>query len=343
MYREFSIRSIHAVPRSMRSARPTRNSRRDMPSLALVGLIVRDTASSGRTALSTCSGVNGESVNGLLIVMWLTDVIRYCNMDFALMSTLMLSFAAGITRFLISYDIACQWHKHLQERLNWYNSFPPLLLAALKYWMVAVPKFHLPGHGNECQLKYNLAYTKWAGRMDGERIEAGWAQTIPMATWTRESGPYARRAILDDHWNASNWRKVLGLREYPQSSYLPLWPDALLQARSSTGIFGDPSHGAKLNGTQQTSCLRASQRTSSTSGARCGKPSTLTPPIQTHTRKPKIVRFLQLITPFPSYSILRSHHGRIEAGASQGGSKASPQRGGCTTPYFRKLFFPHGD
>lgn len=50
--------------------------------------------------------------------------------------------------------------------------------------------------------------------MDGERIEAGWAQTNSMATWTRESGPNARRAILDDHWNASNWRKVIGLREY---------------------------------------------------------------------------------------------------------------------------------
>jgi hypothetical protein len=76
-----------------------------------------------------------------------------------------------------------------------------------------VPKFHLPGHGIGCHLDYNLAYTKWAGRMDGERIEAGWAQTAPMATWTRESGPNARRGILDDHWNASNWRKVLRLRK----------------------------------------------------------------------------------------------------------------------------------
>lgn len=140
---------------------------------------------------------------------------RYCNMDFALMSTLILSLIAGITRVLVSYDIACQWWKNFFERLNGYDAFPPLPLSQLKYWKVAVPKFHLPGHGNECQLRYNLAYTKWAGRMDGERIEAGWAQTVPMATWTRESGPYARRAILDDHWNASNWRKLLGMREYP--------------------------------------------------------------------------------------------------------------------------------
>ncbi|KAF9781860.1 hypothetical protein BJ322DRAFT_1010483, partial [Thelephora terrestris] len=137
---------------------------------------------------------------------------RYCNMDFALMSTLVPSLNAGITRILISYDIACQWHKNFQARLKTYNAFPPLQLSALTYWKVVVPKFHLPGHGQECQLSYNLAYTKWAGRTDGERIEAGWAQVAPMATWTRESGPNARRGILDDHWNAGNWSKTLKLR-----------------------------------------------------------------------------------------------------------------------------------
>lgn len=154
------------------------------------------------------------------VSMPLIDTIRYSNMDFALMSSLTPSLDAGISRVLISYDIACQWHKNLQLRLAKYNAFPALQLSALKYWRVAVPKFHLTGHGTECQLSYNLAYIKWAGRMDGERIEAGWAQTNPMATWTRESGPNARRGILDDHWNASNWRKLLGLREYSNFLFL---------------------------------------------------------------------------------------------------------------------------
>jgi len=141
------------------------------------------------------------------------DVIRYSNMDFELMSTLTPSLDAGISRVLVSYDIACQWHKNLQSRLDNYSASPSLQLSNLKYWKVAVPKFHLPAHGTECQLLYNLSYIKWAGRMDGERIESGWAQTNPMATWTRESGPNTRRSILDDHWNAGNWRKLLGLRE----------------------------------------------------------------------------------------------------------------------------------
>jgi len=136
-------------------------------------------------------------------------------MDLALICSLAPSLRAGISRVLLSYDIGCQWHKNLPLRLASYDVSPPLHLANLKYWKVVVPKFHLPGHGTECQLLYNLAYVKWAGRMDGERIEAGWALTAPMATWTRESGPFARRGILDDHWSADNWRKLLGLRECP--------------------------------------------------------------------------------------------------------------------------------
>jgi len=132
-------------------------------------------------------------------------------MDLALICSLGPSLRAGISRVLLSYDIACQWNKNLPSRLASYNVSPPLELP--KYWKVVVPKFHLPGHGTECQLLYNLAYTKWAGRMDGERIESGWSLTNPMATWTRESGPNARRGILDDHWNADNWRKLLRLCE----------------------------------------------------------------------------------------------------------------------------------
>ena len=131
-------------------------------------------------------------------------------MDLTLISTLMPSLDAGISRVLVSYNIGCQWEKNLQLRLDSY-AVPTPQISALEYWKVVVPKFHLSGHGAKCQVKFNLGYTKWAGRMDGERIEAGWAQSTSMATWTRESGPNARRNILDNHWNAANWRKLLGL------------------------------------------------------------------------------------------------------------------------------------
>lgn len=135
-------------------------------------------------------------------------------MDAALWSTLTPSLKAGITRILISYDIGCQFCKNLQFRLDSYAAFASIKLDDLDYCKIVVPKFHLEGHGTECHILFNPAYTKWAGRMDGERIEGSWAQTIGMATWTRESGPFARRNILDDHWNAFNWSKLLGLRMF---------------------------------------------------------------------------------------------------------------------------------
>jgi len=183
----------------------------------LVRSTVPDTVSSDRTVLSTYSEVNGKfpTDNHYPVAMKLNDMTSYSNMDFALMSALVPSLNSGISRVLVSYDIGCQWGKHLQGRLDSYTAFPPIKLSNLKYWRVAVPKFHLSGHGDECQVPFNLAFMKGAGRVDGERIEAGWAQTNSMATWTRESGPNARRDILDDHWNASNWQKVLGLGESP--------------------------------------------------------------------------------------------------------------------------------
>ena len=130
------------------------------------------------------------------------------------MSSLAPSLDARISQILVLYDIVCQWHKNFQSWLMNYNAFPPLQLSTLKYWRVAVPKFHLPGHGTNCQLSYNLAYIKWAGQMDGKCIEVGWVQTSPMATWTQESGLNTCRGILDDHWNAGNWQKLLGLHEF---------------------------------------------------------------------------------------------------------------------------------
>jgi hypothetical protein len=147
-------------------------------------------------------------------------------MDFALLSTLLPSIKQGITRVLVSYDIGCQWDKKLQTRISQYSTSATFKLSSLNYWKVVVPKFHLSGHGQSCQLGYNINYTKGAGRMCGEGIESGWSQSGSMVIWTRENGPNARRAVLDGHWGESNWQKLLGLRmslprcRFPRSDFL---------------------------------------------------------------------------------------------------------------------------
>lgn len=132
-------------------------------------------------------------------------------MDFALLSTLLPSVAQGISRVLVSYDIGCQWDKKLQARISQYSTSATFELSSLNYWRVVVPKFHLSGHGQGCQLGYNINFTKGAARMCGEGIESGWSQSGNLAIWTRENGPNARRAILDSHWGECNWQKLLGL------------------------------------------------------------------------------------------------------------------------------------
>ena len=142
-------------------------------------------------------------------------------MDFALLSMLLPSLNDGISHVLVSYDIRCQWVKNLQSCISLYPISESLNLSSLSYWRVVVPKFHLSGHGESCQVAYNLNYTKGAGHMDGEHIEGGWSLSGNMAVWTHKNGPNARRAILDNHWGSLNWQKLLGLCKFLLASGLP--------------------------------------------------------------------------------------------------------------------------
>ena len=137
----------------------------------------------------------------------------YANMDLALLSTLKLAVKASITHALISCDIGYQWSKNLKKHIPLYPISSSFDLSSLSYWCVVVPKFHLAGHRTDCQLKFNINFTQGAGRMTGEMIESGWAQSGSMAIWTHESGPFARHAVLDNHWSSENWRKLHRLCE----------------------------------------------------------------------------------------------------------------------------------
>ncbi|KAH8110267.1 hypothetical protein DFH11DRAFT_1547578 [Phellopilus nigrolimitatus] len=117
---------------------------------------------------------------------------------------------ALVTLTLVTYDIACQWSKKLSARVREY----PLHLQAAFFYMivnVAVPKFHLKGHGQPCQSPYSLNLLRHSARTDGEGIERGWSHINPIAMATREMGPGFRHDTIDDHWSAWNWHKIIGL------------------------------------------------------------------------------------------------------------------------------------
>lgn len=129
-------------------------------------------------------------------------------MDYIFLSSLI---GAMVTWLLVSYDISCQWSKKLRSRVS---AFPSelqrafLLLITLRF---AVPKFHLPAHGDSCQSVFSLNYLPYTARTDGEGIERGWSHINPVAMSTREMGPGFQHDTLDVHWSALNWRKIVGL------------------------------------------------------------------------------------------------------------------------------------
>ena len=138
---------------------------------------------------------------------------RYINTDYAFASSIATDLNSGIRRLLVTYDIGCQWGINLNTRLSTY--LPPLNLnlEKLPFFRVAVPKFHLVGHGASCQVPYNLALIDGAGLTHGEGVETIWSHSTSLATWSRENGPAARHQILDDHWGSWNWRKTITFRK----------------------------------------------------------------------------------------------------------------------------------
>ncbi|KAG9310194.1 hypothetical protein JVU11DRAFT_9830 [Chiua virens] len=72
---------------------------------------------------------------------------KYINMDYLVFSALHIF--APLLVLKISYDIACQWYKHLWSRMV---QVPKVwhIDPASKDVMFLVPKFHLPTHVAEC-------------------------------------------------------------------------------------------------------------------------------------------------------------------------------------------------
>ncbi|KAJ3833633.1 hypothetical protein F5878DRAFT_665489 [Lentinula raphanica] len=114
---------------------------------------------------------------------------RYANMDYAFASFLR-HHHPDLTK-VVSYDIACQWHKHVIQRVK---SLPSLVACNLGLQKIkfAIPKLHIHGHQLGCQLKFSLNWLWGAGRTD-------------------DMGPGSRHGTMNDHFGHWNWVKLIGL------------------------------------------------------------------------------------------------------------------------------------
>ena len=134
---------------------------------------------------------------------------RYCNVDFGVLATLI---GIILLRIVLTYDVGCQWSKNLRNRME---DFPPeMQIPDTTKVDVAIPGWHINGHGESCRNNFNLSYMEGAGRTVGEDVETVWAGTNPLAPSIREMGPAARHDTLNDHWNGWNFRKIVRFRTF---------------------------------------------------------------------------------------------------------------------------------
>ncbi|KAG2115716.1 uncharacterized protein F5147DRAFT_743324 [Suillus discolor] len=132
---------------------------------------------------------------------------KYINMDYLFFSAMK---HHDVIVLNISYDIACQWSKHLWSRMS---KLPSAfhLDHDNKQVNFLIPKFHLPAHIEPCQIDFSFNFSRHVGRTDGEAPERGWANINPIASSTKEMGPGSRRDTLDDHFGDWNWKRVVQL------------------------------------------------------------------------------------------------------------------------------------
>ncbi|KAG2122912.1 hypothetical protein DEU56DRAFT_873540 [Suillus clintonianus] len=152
---------------------------------------------------STCSSHNAVNMADTKASQGLaaTDLQkgeRYMNMDYLFFSALS---QWRVDVLNISYNIACQWHKHIWQCMS---TMPAHLRLdhASKLVRFFVPKFHLPAHILKCQSMFSFNFSKNVGR---------WSNINPIASSTKEMGPGSRRDTLDDHFGDWNWKKLVGL------------------------------------------------------------------------------------------------------------------------------------
>ncbi|KAJ7725467.1 hypothetical protein B0H16DRAFT_1332689 [Mycena metata] len=132
---------------------------------------------------------------------------RYINMDYIFFMGLA---GSEISELYVSYDIACQWHKNIWERMK---TFPREVhfLRGKKYCVFLIPKFHLPAHIEACNVLFSFHLTRYVGLTDGEAPERGWSVLNPLASSTMEMGPGMRRDTINDAFNDMNHKKIVDM------------------------------------------------------------------------------------------------------------------------------------
>ncbi|KAJ7149782.1 hypothetical protein C8R43DRAFT_887865 [Mycena crocata] len=152
---------------------------------------------------------------------------RYINMDYIFFMGLA---GSEVSELYVSYDIACQWHKNIWDRMT--KTFPEEVrfVKGKKYCVFLIPKFHLPAHIEACNILFSFHLTRYVGMTDGEAPERGWSSLNPLATSTAEMGPGMRRDTINDAFNDWNHKKIIGLGKWAVRKIIECVPDLITES-----------------------------------------------------------------------------------------------------------------
>ena len=146
--------------------------------------------------------------NSTLFICTANSMNRFANTDYV---TKRSTSHSPETKKVASYDIVCQWHINLRERLK-ALPFPNAesLYDLIVAWVV--PKFHSAAHIEICRTKFSLNYEPGVGRSDMEGPERTWFG-LQGGGSTKDQGPGYWSDAMDDKFGHWNWSKLIRLGE----------------------------------------------------------------------------------------------------------------------------------
>ncbi|KAG1906159.1 uncharacterized protein F5891DRAFT_1125607 [Suillus fuscotomentosus] len=130
---------------------------------------------------------------------------RQMNMDYALCEVLKIN-ADGIRRALTFYDVNCQYHKRLKDRI----AKSPILQIPKELDIIpGIGLWHVHGHQDSCYVRYASNFIEGATRIDGEIMETLWAPLNIISPAARGMGTPHRKECLDYQMNDCNFMKMI--------------------------------------------------------------------------------------------------------------------------------------
>ncbi|KAJ7180018.1 hypothetical protein C8R43DRAFT_871018 [Mycena crocata] len=182
--------------------------------------------------ISSCSGfqamflANVKRVKGLRVTgvggvtcarhnMWRPNGLgdlqageRHCNMDFLFFSAVL---GLLMTFLFHSYDVACQFSKHIWTRMEKLPEKYHLKLDKANIrWMV--PNFHLPAHKKGCHAPFSFHWLWGAGCTHSETVEQNWEFLNGIAGAMKLMGLGARHPALEGLFGFHNWCRTVAHR-----------------------------------------------------------------------------------------------------------------------------------